>query len=200
MRSNTVSRLMIKAHTLLGLLILLPAAALAQDDSAFLACDQVEERSQRLACLEAALDAATNKQQATLPSTEASISTPIRENTSRVPEADSAKASVNLPDSDDTPATATNEAVESFGVPEPRVAENAAGDKELHDTITSVEALRPNQWRIVLASGQVWFQVHPKRFNLRAGYPVRIYPSNWGENYRLDSDKLNGFIQVQRLE
>lgn len=208
MRANTVSQLMIKAHTLLGVLILLPCSTLAQDDSAFLACEPLEVRSQRLACLEAALEAATNQQPTQQPnpptSTPVLAPVPAQESAGRSAETRSAgepvPESASSQEADDPSVATPSAAVEQFGLSEPRITENTAGNEELHDTIVSVEALRPNQWRIVLTSGQVWFQVHAKRFNLRAGDPVRIYPTNWGENYRLDSDKLNGFIQVQRLE
>lgn len=196
-----ITPLMISPRTLLGLLMCLPLPALAQDDSVFLACERFSDRDQRLACLEEALEAATdNDPQEQAPATAPVPPRETVDNAPTQPPADSAPPTAAGDQPDSSPATASTERVETFGISRPRVAENEEGDEELHDTVTELDEIRPNQWRIALASGQVWFQVHPKRFNLREGFPVRIYPSDWGDNFRLDTEELSGFIQVRRLE
>ena len=96
-------------------------------------------------------------------------------------------------------ATQPPDRVESFGR-ETRVVVNDDGEDELIDVISELYMARPNQWLIRLASGQVWRQTHPKRINLREGDNVRIYPSHWGDNFRLETPRLSGFIQVLRVE
>ncbi|HEX5418980.1 MAG TPA: hypothetical protein VFY39_03200, partial [Gammaproteobacteria bacterium] len=57
----------------------------------------------------------------------------------------------------------------------------------------------PNSYLITLENGQVWRQTYPEVYHLQPGYKVRIYPSRWGNSYRMSSDKLHGFIQVERV-
>ncbi|MDG1851666.1 MAG: hypothetical protein P8J44_06080 [Gammaproteobacteria bacterium] len=81
-----------------------------------------------------------------------------------------------------------------------KVIENAEGQEELIDVVTELTMAKPNTWLIRLASGQVWRQTHTRRYNLRKGDEVRIYPTQWGENYRLETERLSGFIQMVRVE
>ncbi|MDG2175081.1 MAG: hypothetical protein P8M72_02935 [Gammaproteobacteria bacterium] len=91
--------------------------------------------------------------------------------------------------------------VENFGLEQnARIVVNAEGFDELFDVVTDLEMVRPNMVLITLASGQVWRQIHAKRFNLRKGDEVRIYSSAWGEDYRLVTERLNGFIQIGRVK
>jgi len=89
--------------------------------------------------------------------------------------------------------------LESFGR-QPRVVVNDDGEDELNDVITELMMAKPNMWLIRLESGQVWRQTHPSRLNLREGGSARIYPTGWGDNYRLETSRLSGFIQVLRVE
>jgi hypothetical protein len=77
-------------------------------------------------------------------------------------------------------------------------ASEAAEDEEIHSRVTAVEEYLPNRYRVTLENGQVWRQMQAKRYLLRPGHQVRIYPSRWGESYRLSAEELNGFIQVER--
>jgi len=81
-----------------------------------------------------------------------------------------------------------------------KVIVNAEGQEELIDVVTELTMAKPNMWLIRLASGQVWRQTHSRRYNLRKGDEVRIYPTQWGENYRLETERLSGFIQMLRVE
>lgn len=101
-------------------------------------------------------------------------------------------------------ATAAGSAasVESFGRPQTgaRVVEGLDGAAELIDTVAELEQLGPNIWLIQLEGGQRWQQMLSKRYNLQEGDEVRIYPTRWGENFRLTAPRLSGYIQVERID
>lgn len=100
--------------------------------------------------------------------------------------------------------TAPSAGIEEFGRDErgagARLETGRDGESALLDTVVKVESLRPNQLTLTLASGQVWRQMLPGRFPLRAGDAVRIYPTRWGKSYRLSSAAAPGFIQVERID
>jgi len=81
-----------------------------------------------------------------------------------------------------------------------RVLETDDGEKELVDLVARLDEKVPNQWEITLESGQVWYQINSKRFRLREGMQVRIYPSPFGGSFRLSASNMNGFIQVRRIQ
>ena len=80
-----------------------------------------------------------------------------------------------------------------------RIVEGDEGQKELIDTIASIRQLGQGMSVITLSSGQKWQQMITKRFFLKEGEEVRIYPTIWGNSYRLTSKRLGGFIQVKRV-
>jgi hypothetical protein len=97
--------------------------------------------------------------------------------------------------------SAPEEEVRSFGKESPApVVDTRNGVAELHDRIESLRSTPAGDWIVTLASGQVWQQSVPGRYNLRNGLEVRIYPSKWGKTYRLTAPELKGFIQVRRLK
>jgi hypothetical protein len=71
--------------------------------------------------------------------------------------------------------------------------------QEILAKVTEVRETVPNTWTITLDNGQVWRQTTPKSFVLRPGMEVRLYPTKWGDSYRLTSGGPNGFIQVERV-
>ena len=96
---------------------------------------------------------------------------------------------------------APEEEVRSFGKESPaRVVDTENGASELHDRIESLRSSPAGDWIVTLASGQVWQQSVPGRYNLRKGLEVRIYPSKWGNAFRLTAPELKGFIQVRRVK
>jgi hypothetical protein len=97
-------------------------------------------------------------------------------------------------------SVASGESFETFGRDQTRIVVNEDGKDELHDVIADLERIRSNLWEITLVSGQVWRQTHVRRFNLRKGDQVKIYPTAWGDNYRLEVEGLSGFIQVGRMK
>lgn len=116
-------------------------------------------------------------------------------------------------DDDDAPAAAPAEAVpptvsgagsavDSFGrrgQGAARVNTTESGEQELVDTVASIKAIRQNQLDVTLESGQVWRQMTSKRYSLREGDSVVIRPTIWGKSYRMSTERIPGFIQVERI-
>jgi hypothetical protein len=103
----------------------------------------------------------------------------------------------------DGPANGGQEVDESFDPP--TVLQSPAehtSDRpgEFVSTITALEQYRPNAYELTLANGQTWRQVEAKRYPLRIGYTVRVYPSKWADSYRLSAEELHGFIRIKRVE
>ena len=72
--------------------------------------------------------------------------------------------------------------------------------QEFFGTITAVQERMPNAYVITLDNGQVWQQVQPEMYLLRPGIEVRIYPTRWGESYRLSAKGAGRYIQVRRVQ
>lgn len=81
-----------------------------------------------------------------------------------------------------------------------RVIEGTDGKTELLDTVAGLSQPIPNTWVVTLQSGQTWRQTTGKRYALREGDEVRIYPTRWGNAYRLTASRLSGYIQVERVD
>jgi hypothetical protein len=80
------------------------------------------------------------------------------------------------------------------------VTETLSEQPDILSTIAALDEKRRNLYTITLENGQVWQQVGSKRYPLRTGFAVRIYPSQWGNSYRLTAVDSGGFIQVERLQ
>ena len=157
------------------------------DDSAFLDCAKYTDRVLRLTCLETTLNQALQQRNA-MPGN--AVTQPAAPTT--------AVQGYRRPVVDEK--AAEQRRVESFGLESrARVSSSDDGKEELMDKIMDLDQIRPNMWDVTLDSGQVWRQVHPKRFALRKGDTVHITSSGWGDNYRLSTSRLDGFIQVERI-
>jgi hypothetical protein len=97
------------------------------------------------------------------------------------------------------PAAAQENAVGTFGR---TAAESSARvvDGELIDTVAGLEQIGPSLWLITLKGGQQWQQMISKRYTLAVGDEVRIYPTRWGNSFRLASERAGGYIQVERVD
>jgi len=199
----------------------------AQSVDEFLACEEFTDRVERVICLEEALEAATASHES---SDVAESTTSVEDfgqapETATMDDEDANENGrgllprIRMPsiggifgrnrggEEEDTveeeePAAeqaASAGTVENFGRERARIVETEDGREELRDVVLDLDTYR-NMLTITLASGQVWRQTHSRRFNLREGDEVRIYPSRWGDSYRLETDRLNGFIQVGRVE
>ena len=213
----------------LGVLVTFPVVGFvqAQTQEDFLACAEFTDRVERVICLEEALEAATDTSEpAEVADTETAVEDFGQAPEAAVTVSEDEESSEggkgflprirmpsiggifsrnrdeeesNVPEEPSADESAKATPVESFGRERARVVENEDGREELRDVVTDIETYR-NMLTITLASGQVWRQTHTRRFNLREGDEVRIYPSAWGESYRLETDRLNGFIQVGRVQ
>jgi len=72
-------------------------------------------------------------------------------------------------------------------------------EAEYFGTITALRERLPNAWVITLDNGQIWQQVQPEPYPLRPGLEVRVYPTNWGDSYRLIGAGTGRHIQVRRV-
>jgi hypothetical protein len=70
---------------------------------------------------------------------------------------------------------------------------------EIVATVAGLRETVPNAYLITLDNGQIWRQTVPMRYGLREGQEVRLYPSRWGDGYRLTNDQRRGYIQVERV-
>jgi hypothetical protein len=82
--------------------------------------------------------------------------------------------------------------------PAPRSA--PASPEEIRSAIVALDERRPNEHLITLENGQVWRQSLAKRYPLRVGQDIRIYPTRWGDSFRLTAIESNGYIQVERTQ
>lgn len=79
------------------------------------------------------------------------------------------------------------------------VAEEDEPPGQIVSTIAALDERLPDQYVITLDNGQAWRQMTSKRYALRVGYHVRVYPTRWGNAYRLAAEETKGFIQVERI-
>lgn len=80
------------------------------------------------------------------------------------------------------------------------IRKNKDGGDEMFATIAEVKEIAPNKRLITLTNGQVWRQINSERYALASEQTVRIFPTNWGNSYRLAVERLGGFIQVERVK
>ena len=171
--------------------------AYAQQDSEFIDCARFSDRAERIACLEDALEAATDEAPMA-----AEPAAPEQER-GRAPVVDAIPAIPPRPVAE-TPAAPVNQPVtadsriEDFGQPAARLSQNERGDV-LHDTISALEG-QNGMWRVTLSSGQIWEQQYPKTYNLRVGDEVTIERGGFGNGFRMSADRLSGFIRVSRTD
>jgi len=66
-------------------------------------------------------------------------------------------------------------------------------------TVAALKQTLPNAYLITLDNGQVWRQNYPQWYPLQPGQRVTLSGTRWGGSYRLSSDELQGFIQVERV-
>jgi hypothetical protein len=81
---------------------------------------------------------------------------------------------------------------------EVRAADRA--EREVMSSVTALREIQPGRVEVTLANGQVWRQTYSDRYNLLVGHEVKIYPSGFGQYFRLSSTELRGFIQVERVK
>jgi hypothetical protein len=103
-----------------------------------------------------------------------------------------------VPLTDQTVNKAGRVTEEYFGFP-PEKWDHEEDLVELHSTISKLNEIVLGRYLITLENGQVWRQMVGKHYRLRVGHNVRIYPTRWGESYRLSAEGVKGYIQVERV-
>jgi hypothetical protein len=177
--------------SLCALAVLLPVTSSAQDE-AFLRCANFSEREARVQCLETELNQAVSEQ-----NSKQTTATPSAPSTTQAP---TVKA-----ESTATPQAAgavepTSKSFELFGLLNRDKAPKPTKDIEaMQAEITELKLYKTDAWTITLDNGQVWRQLYTKRYALRVSDAIKIYKSEWGEQFRLEAERFNGFIQVERL-
>jgi hypothetical protein len=97
------------------------------------------------------------------------------------------------------PPTAADTAPAS--VPSKREARAAdRAEREVMSSVTALREIQPGRVEVTLANGQVWRQTYSDSYNLLVGHEVKIYPSGFGQAFRLTATQLRGFIQVERVK
>ena len=212
---SPLSALFLYTGLTLASLLANPAAA-QTDNSAFLACAQYSDRTQRVACLETALTAAMAAQAGPGASAQSSATpaantaAPVASMAPAVPTAPTVSIAPAAPQAAAPASAAVTtttaedpsllERLGKFGRQEKvRVSTDLEGQDQLHDTIAQLEK-RNNLWTVTLSSGQVWKQEVARNLNLREGDEVTIYQDGFGSGYRLAAKRLTGFIRVERLK
>ena len=193
--------------SLLVFISLLPAAGHAQD-AALLACADVADRDARLSCLEAALETAVrNRDAATASPAPAQMAGSAAQTTSVVTPTVATPAVVTSVESvAPTPAPTAETATEDtgrfnlFGLLDRQRDEQPEQPVETMDEqVTELEYYKPDVVTITLSNGQIWRQLYASRFNLRVGDDIHIYRSSGNQQYRLEAERFNGIIRVERL-
>ena len=193
--------------SLLVFISLLPAAGHAQD-AALLACADVADRDARLSCLEAALETAVrNRDAATASPAPAQMAGSAAQTTSVVTPTVATPAVVTSVESvAPTPAPTAETATEDtgrfnlFGLLDRQRDEQPEQPVEtMEEQVTELEYYKPDVVTITLSNGQIWRQLYASRFNLRVGDDIHIYRSSGNQQYRLEAERFNGIIRVERL-
>ena len=198
--------------SLLVFISLLPAAGHAQD-AALLACADVADRDARLSCLEAALETAVrNRDAATASPAPAQMAGSAAQTTSVVtpivvaPTVATPSVVTSVESVAPTPAPTAETATEDtgrfnlFGLLDRQRDEQPEQPVETMDEqVTELEYYKPDVVTITLSNGQIWRQLYASRFNLRVGDDIHIYRSSGNQQYRLEAERFNGIIRVERL-
>ena len=147
--------------------------------SGIAACAAIESALARLDCFDELARRASADDSATPP--------PPAESASPVDP--SVVAAATAPQADSTKPVSRREA---------RAAEQQ--QHELTGQVAAVREILPGRIEVTLTNGQVWRQTNSDRYNLLVGHEVRIYPTGFGQYFRLSSTALRSFIQVERVK
>lgn len=154
-------------------------------------CVELEAAEARLTCFAARVDAVLEEQPAEGSAEPSAVNEPV--DADRGPREN---GDVSIRREEPAERRAEQPAVEDRRGAE---AEAGEGEGEYFGTIVAVRERLPSAYVITLDNGQIWQQTEPKRYPLRPGLEVRIYPTNWGDAYRLNGRGTGGHIQVQRV-
>jgi hypothetical protein len=146
-------------------------------------CLEIESPEERLACFEKRVDTAI-QEGSTAPSPATTPPSPATATTPPVPAPATTSPSPATATTPPAPAPATASASEYPPIAGSQRAASAPAESrpDVVSTITELRETVPNAYIITLENA------------------VRIYPSNWGDSYRLTVEELRSHIQVERVQ
>lgn len=150
-------------------------------------CVKLESAAERIACFGAQVDAAI-EERGTAESDDASAV---------IQDGEADRGRTTGGETLTGPEERARGSAETRAVDESR--ESEAAEDEYRGTIAAIRERMPWSYVITLENGQIWEQVRPKKYPLRPGLEVRIYPTSWGQSYRLSGESTGGYIQVRRV-
>jgi type IV secretory pathway VirB10-like protein len=196
------SSLHVKALVLSSICIF-PLTGVAQDE-AFLLCANLTDRAARVSCLENALERAVEERdagQAQPAAPAAAVQTPQPQQ--QAPAVRAAAPAAPAPATTAEAAQEESRGFDLFGLFERERDEEAEKEQQaantMHAKVAELDFYKPDVLTITLDNGQIWRQLYARRHNLREGDAISIYQSGWGKQFRLEAERFNGFIQVERL-
>lgn len=159
-------------------------------------CMAISDAAERIECYDSLATQASDVMPAQAPVVIKAVEVQQEPVLSEVSKIDSTAETANL-------RSSQNEDVpENFGFQNKKgkVVEKPA-EPELLGVIVALEKLPTSNWRFTLDNGQVWRQMQGERFNLKKGFHVRIFKSQWGGSYRVTAEEANNSsVQVMRLK
>lgn len=158
----------------------------AQSGDRLIDCTQIDDPERRLACYDALIGRSSDE-------------TPGDETAN----AESQPALAPPQQNTQTDTADEEPTVDDFGQdsnPSSARIQREDEDFELIDSVADIRQYHRGRVEITLSSGQIWRQSAARNFHLNEGDEVRIYPSNFGIDYRLSVQGRSGFIQVRRID
>jgi hypothetical protein len=176
----------------------LTTTAYSQDE-AILRCADFTDRAARTLCLEAVLAEAVAKKQGTQQAPQPAVTT----GNSPPPapaKASSPVASASTPVAPVAKEEPKTKNFELFGLLKRKPAsEPPAAVETMQAKITELKFYKPDTLTITLDNNQVWRQLYAKPLTLRVDDAIKIYQTSWGKQFRLEAERLKGFIEVERV-
>jgi hypothetical protein len=184
----------------------MPGPALGQNQGGTVTVDvarclELESAEARLACFGAEVDEVLDERSPSGPEVASGADETIEAKppTARRPEAVGRAAAA--PAAEETPGRRESRLLPNTEPAATQPARDSGAESgEFFCTIVDMRERLPNAYVIRLDNGQIWEQTEPKRYPLRPGLEVRIYPTRWGSRYRLTGIETGGNIQVRRVE
>jgi hypothetical protein len=171
-------------------------------------CVKLQTPEERLACFDAAVKKSGSAPAAApppAPSAPSAAQPTVAPPAAAAPPASSGAAAPAAAASSAAAASAAAQSSTPSAAPQSDHAGRATQSEESASAATIVAKVKslkptvPNAYQITLDNGQVWRQTYPQFYPMQPGTEVTLTPTRWGNAYRLSSDHLKGFIQVERV-
>lgn len=169
-------------------------------------CVALTSAEERYACFERQVDAARTEEAASANDADAlgaqssrstAVPSPARELASTI---DAADRPGGAQEAEQTlEAEQTQETEQTQQARPTQRTRQAEQTEQIVSAIAALDEVLPNRYLVTLENGQTWRQMTSQRYPLRVGRHVRVYPTRWGNSYRLTTEDSKGFIQVERV-